>query len=359
MISTGIGHSLFLDGEGNVFGCGRSGRFELCKRVKSTKSLVPIKLSRIKEISAGMDSLFLDYDGRVWACGRSENGQLGLGEAVDVCKNAPVQISTLPPVHTISTSCNYYSAFIDFDGNVWVCGFNAYGQLGNDDASHIPILLKTLPKIRAISLGMYHTLFLDCDGFVWSAGYNDCGQLGHPQFEYNQLGIHTKIPDLKDIVAVSAGENHSLFLDDRGCVWGAGSNACGQIGDEKKGVWGTHRNTKLPFIRSIYAGYNTSAFIDEQDCVWTCGNDAQWGFSANALHTPRKLSHHKVRDLCLGKDHCLLLDIAGNVWGVGNNETGALGGIGKPVTLFKPTKIPKLPLIFKNDTTSSKSARKT
>ena len=56
----------------------------------------------------------------------------------------------------------------------------------------------------------------------------------------------------------------------------------------------------------------------------TCGQLCRNGTSDDANLVEVKLSF-KVKDVSLGNDHMLLVDVSGNLWGVGSNAYGALG----------------------------------
>ena len=85
----------------------------------------------------------------------------------------------------ISQPVSTTALFLKSDGTVWSTGYNQYGSLGDGtivdrdvpvqavDASGDP-----LTQIIQISGGGAHTLFLQTDGTVWASGLNDRGQLG-------------------------------------------------------------------------------------------------------------------------------------------------------------------------------------
>ena len=69
---------------------------------------------------------------------------------------------------------------------------------------------------------------LKSDGSVWATGYNEYGQLGDgSNADKNQFA--QIISD--GVVAVAAGEQHSMVLKSDGSVWITGNNHYGQLGD--------------------------------------------------------------------------------------------------------------------------------
>jgi hypothetical protein len=118
------------------------------------------------------------------------------------------------------------------DGSVWSWGGNDYGQLG--DGSHItrytPSPIASLTDVVAIAAGASPSLALKADGTVWAWGGNNFGEIGDgtvytPHLEPYQLS------GLTDVVAVAAGNNHSVALTADGSVWTWGRNDNNQLGD--------------------------------------------------------------------------------------------------------------------------------
>ena len=125
------------------------------------------------------------------------------------------------------------------NGTVWACGNNDYQQLGiKADWPNQYTLTQVvgenevgfLTDITAVDAGWYHSLALDEDGSVWAWGYNKYGQCGNDEEEINEqtpVKVLDSDPETTDvylgdevtIIAVEAGENHSLALDSNGHVW--------------------------------------------------------------------------------------------------------------------------------------------
>ena len=83
-------------------------------------------------------------------------------------------------------------------------------------------------RVIAVSAGEHHSIALTADGAVWSWGFGACGKLGHGD-EHSPL-LPKKIEALagQRIVAVSAGVRHSIALTADGAVftWGQGERGC-------------------------------------------------------------------------------------------------------------------------------------
>lgn len=79
----------------------------------------------------------------------------------------------------------------------------------------------------------YHSLAVDSDGHVWSWGLNDKGQLGYGTTENSGAAQMVMIGDnqpMENIVAVAAGNKHSLALTADGHVYAWGDNTYDQLG---------------------------------------------------------------------------------------------------------------------------------
>jgi alpha-tubulin suppressor-like RCC1 family protein len=150
-------------------------------------------LTNVTGIAAGMShSLFLLGDGTVWACGYNRFGQLGVGAGDTNSRNVAVQVAGLTGNATqVAAGFDHSLALIS--GEVWAWGLNNYGQLGNGapligdtvQQSTVPVKVKTneaghpnlsgITKIVAIG---DHNLAVDGSGQLWVWGYNSFGELG-------------------------------------------------------------------------------------------------------------------------------------------------------------------------------------
>ena len=102
-------------------------------------------------------------------------------------QNVLNKIPSIPPIQTIS--CVSSSCYlIDFEGNLWTFGNNDYGKLGHGYTTdfNIPKIVNTLKDIQQISNGCgQHFLAKNSQNQIFVTGYNSYGQLGigHTQSE--------------------------------------------------------------------------------------------------------------------------------------------------------------------------------
>jgi alpha-tubulin suppressor-like RCC1 family protein len=257
----------------------------------------------ITAISAGANhSFFLRSDGKVFACGDNYNAQLGDGTlGTGTNKSTPIQIlttniGTTYPITAIAGG-SAHSLFLRSDGKVFACGDNYYGELGNGTTTNNPTPtpieisttnIGTTYPITAISAGQIHSLFLRSDGKVYVCGYNAQGQLGDGTTTQRNTPIEilaTNIGTTYPITAIAALWNNSLFLRSDGKVYACGENDSGQLGDgtntnrpTPKGILTTYIGTTYP-ITAISTGGNHSLFLRSDGKVYACGynNSGQLG----------------------------------------------------------------------------------
>ena len=189
-------------------------------------------------MSAGDDhSLAFTADGAVWSWGRGGEGQLGHGD--EQIQLLPKKVEAFADERVVAVSAGGdQSLALTADGGVWSWGWGAFGRLGHGDQQSqlLPKKVEAFDgqRVLAVSAGEYHSLTLTADGAVWSWGSGGEGQLGHGDRQSQPLPKKIVAFTGHRVVAVSAGEYHSLTLTTDGAVftWGEGEDACLGHGDD-------------------------------------------------------------------------------------------------------------------------------
>ncbi len=169
-------------------------------------------------------SLAIVPDNSLLSFGAVRNGQVSATQAVAGISGVPVALGT-GGQHVLVVTAN---------GRVWSFGDDTWGQLGPRAGTitdlTMPARVKGLRHIVAAAAGLGHSVALAEDGSVWTWGLNSSGQLGNGALS-GQENVPAKVAGLSDIVAVAAGENHTLALRADGTVWAWGDAGHGQLGN--------------------------------------------------------------------------------------------------------------------------------
>lgn len=333
-VAAGGFHSLFLKSDGSLWGMGSNGGGELGDgSYNNTNRPEMIVATNVVAIAAGDEhSLFVKSDGSLWAMGDDGYGQLGDG--MNNGTNQPEEIVSSNV--TAVAAGSFHSLFLKSDGSLWGMGNNGYGQLGdgtyNFQGTNLPEMI-VASNVVAIAAGDAHSLFLKNDGSLWAMGWNQFGQLG------DGTNIRTNHPEeiiSSNVVAIALGcdSDHSLFLKSDGSLWAMGYNYYGQLGD------GTLNSANQPeeIISSnvvvISAGYSHSLFVKSDGSLWAMGYDRYGQLGDGAYTTaypygtnqPEQIVVDGLKAIAAGGFHSLLLKAGGSLWAMGDNSIGQLGG---------------------------------
>lgn len=176
--------------------------------------------------------------------------------------------------------------------------------------------------------GYSHTLFLQSDGSLWGMGANWAGQLGIGGVQPSIVGRPVQIAQ-SNVVAISAGALHSLFLKSDGSLWGMGSNGDGQLGDgTTDSVVASPRQIVAGGVVAIECGSRHSLFIKSDGSLWAMGlnGDGQLGDGTTAsTNSPQQIVASSVVAVSGGASHTMFLKSDGSLWGMGFNYSGQLG----------------------------------
>lgn len=225
-VAAGGKHSMALLSNGTVVGWGGDGFGELGNG--STRQRVPVPvpvkgLSNVAAIAAGHKfSLALLGNGTVMSWGNDQYGKLGDG-TTGVKSSVPVQVRGLSGVTAISAGF-FHSLALLRNGAVMAWGNGDYGELGNGATvdSNVPVPVSGLTGVKQISAGGIHSLALLSDGSVWSWGGDEYGQLGLGERVTHRTNVPVRVVGLSGVKAIAAGMFYNLALLGNGTVmaWG-------------------------------------------------------------------------------------------------------------------------------------------
>ena len=179
-------------------------------------------------------------EGRGFSWGENEHGQLGDFDGGNDSRT-PVPVDGARRFIAVSAGGNH-SLAVAADGTVWSWGLNSSGELGiggsfifpHDVPTQVEPTWPTGTVIVAVAAGQAHSLALTSDGTVWTWGDNSSGQLGNSDGG-NDSGVPTKVgntgPGGHVIARIAAGGFFSLALTNTGAVYTWGENGSGQLGN--------------------------------------------------------------------------------------------------------------------------------
>lgn len=317
-------------------------------------------ISDIKAIAAGYGhSLALKSDGTVWAWGSNVRGQLGDGTSID--RTSPVRVSNLSGVIAIAAGKDHSMALKD-DGTVWAWGYNVYGQLGSGmlsyDGSNVPVQVKNVTGVVAISCGNSRSMAVRGDGTLWVWGENRHGALGDGTNESRLAPAAVKASDIR---SVDAGDSwHAIAVKNDNTVWAWGYNYKGQLGSGgiSPGDMGSSSTSAEPAryspgtvyglsgVKSVSSGGSHSVALKSDGTVWTWGgnDDGQLGIGAmggSDRTSPVEVTGlEKVVAVATGMYHTLALTDNGFIWAWGSNSDGQLGNESIPAQASSPVLVP-------------------
>ena len=292
-------------------------------------------------IAAGGSHTGAIKEGRLYGWGRNNFSQTGLGKSSTLAENNTSVIPIHPdtptlmnnaPKDLVSLSFNQnYSVAIAQDGQVYSWGDDKFGQLGRGSLGHDNCsrlcrfdigAIGGINNALTVSAGYNHNLILTQDGTVWAMGSNSQGQLGDGTTNDSNTPVKvnfSSVADIGRIVQVAASSSSSYALDDKGQVWGWGSDSYANLG---KGLACTVANNclnKNPVPVRITVMTDTTT--DE-----------------------------KITQLATGRDHVLALTNKESVYAWGLNASSQLGyydgedkngaAINWEKTIITPTKLP-------------------
>jgi T5SS/PEP-CTERM-associated repeat protein len=345
-------HTTVLRGDGTVWGWGFNELGQVGDGTMVSPRLSPRQVVGLSEIRSASCkdhyAVALKSDGTVWTWGSNNNGQLGDGTTTN--RSSPVMVAGLDDVMTAVAAGYYHSLALKWDGTVWTWGNNFNGQLGDGyvyEYSTTPVQAVGLTNVVALAAGQYHSVALDMDGTVWTWGNNDNGALGIGP-STNRM-VATQVPGLTDVKAIAAGVHTTFALKRDGTLWAWGLNNKGQLGN------GSTTNCLTPVqvagltgVRAIAAGHYHAVALRSDRTVWTWGwnNKGQLGDGTDAdRSTPVQVAGFSNGvAVAAGEVHTIAAKSDGTIVSWGGGAYGQLGN-GVPEYSLPPVAMTTLNLL--------------
>lgn len=327
--------------DGGVFCWGENGFGELGGGTVGEASTKPIRVEGLRDVVALAGGRFhscaLFENGTVSCWGRNDAGQLGSG-AKEWQSTKPMPVKGLRDVVMIAAGVAHTCAALQ-DGTAVCWGDNQFGRLGNGSSgSHAkePVPVSNLRDVVELAAGMNHTCARHANGTVSCWGGNEFGQLGDGTSgkDAGKL-VPTPVPGLKQVVGIAAGLNHSCARHSNGTVSCWGYDYSGQLGGGVAGeTTGTPKPTAIRDLRDVVelaAGQaHTCARVADGDVFcWGSNFSGQIGdgsedFADKPYPTP-VLGVDGAVEISAGDNHACARIEDGRRVCWGENEAGQLG----------------------------------
>ncbi|MGE5370671.1 MAG: S-layer homology domain-containing protein [Solirubrobacterales bacterium] len=321
LVEGGTGYSLALPANGQVWAWGANTVGQLGDTGTSDRTTPRAvaalmgggHLNQAISVCAGPNhGLAVNSDGSVYAWGKADSGQLGNGtDTLSYLRN-PIKVlgpggsGFLTDIQSVAAGAEH-SLALKYDGTVWAWGANTYGQLGDGsiNGSSYPVQVRNpagtgpLTHVVALAAGDFHSLALLDDGTVLSWGYNPFGQLGNNDSGTDKLlpvqVLQTGAVPLTGVKTIASGYAHGLALKSDGSIWAWGYNFEGALGNG--GVTGSQVANPVSGATGTYvaiaAGYGHSLALRDDNTVWAWGSNGsgQLGLSNTTAgyYTPQQV----------------------------------------------------------------------
>jgi alpha-tubulin suppressor-like RCC1 family protein len=229
-------------------------------------------------------------------------------------------------------SASHASYIIDSNGGLWAWGSNERGQIGDgtqtilefiNEAPYVIRLddndrfspVKIMDDVVAVSVGNFHTMAIKTDGSLWGWGLNSSGQVGNGEYDrYTAETPRTQLTPVKvleDVVAVSAGGQHTAAIKSDGSLW----------------FWGS--GSRAIFIQSPHMSTRPTAIIGD-----VLPDGVIEYYETVSIPTPVKAMDDVIA-VSAGNNHIMAIKSDGSLWAWGNNRNGRLGA-GEAIEYITP-----------------------
>jgi alpha-tubulin suppressor-like RCC1 family protein len=303
-IAAGAGHSLIIGSDGRLyaFGSNTLGQLGNGTNLNSTTPnpsptavSLPGASGRVARAAGGEDfTLSLTSTGELYSFGGNGLGQLGRGitdSGPDAPHPTPGRVA-IPASTRLMAAGEFHALAVTTDDRLFAWGENNFGQLGlpanagtlipSPNPTQVPVT--HTGTFVSVAAGGEHTLVLTSTGEVFSFGNDQYGQLGRPAGgagSDSTPGLVT-FPGLQGtIVAIAAGQEHSLALSSTGQLYAFGDNRSGRLGTAANDTTDTSNQTpalvKVPSgtdsILQIAAGTNYSLALTSSGRLFGFGDN--------------------------------------------------------------------------------------
>ena len=298
-------------------------------------------------LSCGTASSFvLGNEGELWVTGLNHRLQLGLPNPHTHDRIPPLSMEyfepvhsrnrTLPPFRSVHT-CGSTTFAITEDNRLFSWGYNHRGQLGQGDADDMCLPARVqlmysdilrdvcmLPKIWQVTCGHNHALILTVSKRIMSCGENTSGQLGRADIEYS--ASRNRFVQVYPL----PGQLITALMGVRSIA--SGPYVCAMIlEDDSLWLWGNHIYGQVPGAPRPGGGLLSQKSPQKIDDVVSDNGHQEYA--------PDQRPPFSVESISISLDHCACITTDKRVWTWGLNLYGKLANGTKNGSSCRPTSV--------------------
>ena len=321
VLAPGTFHTLLMQQDGSVWSTGVSSDAQ-------SESFVQVIPSGATAVAAGTGaSVVLKQDGSVWTTYKKARGQLSFFGGSVSDKRTFSAVKIISGANAVGLG-SYHAMVLTKKGRVWAAGWNKYGQLGDGSTLTRTRFVRSVfsgAKVVALAAGDTHSIVLKQDGSAWTVGQNNNGQLGDGSQTDRKSFVMVISSGGADVVA---GGYHTMVLKQDGSVWAAGWNEYGQLGDGTT----TNRVSYVQVVpagtKAVAAGSRHTMILQQDDSVWATGYN-EYGQLGTGSTINSDVFVQVISDgakiVAAGAFHSMVLKKDDSIWATGSNKHGQFG----------------------------------
>ena len=191
-----------------------------------------------------------------------------------------------------------------------------------------------IPGLLSASASEGCYLLADRKGYAWSFGINDYGQVGQSSASFN-IPNPTRIPGIENVKEVYTGNYHSALIlkNDNVLIFGRNENSELGLYNRENKIITPMLNHDLSYgskIKKICFGLKHTIVLTEDGKIKGAGSNqyGQLGMAEKKdvlVFTDIPVTSRKIIDVATGGNHTVILTENGNVYAFGLNCEGRLG----------------------------------
>lgn len=369
-IKAGENHAVVLMSTGEVYATGSNLYGQLAQDVNQIRRLKQFtkiqNLSKVVMIATGDNhNIALKSDGTIYTWGSNENEELGLQLKTNYVQT-PTKVENVNDIRYIDGGSEY-SLALNKQDEVFVCGENSLGELGNASKTDVQVFekLNTIQDVIQLSGGSTYTVMVKKDGTVWGTGDYAHGdtqiksktqgeipiQVGNDETGLTELEITLRKGESKNILDNNVFAFNLIYLEesafdnlnftslrtDIATINNEGIVTGQRVGTTRVKATDTQKTYSVlvkvveedsNVAPKIEAGENFATVIKADGSIWSFGYNGD-GRLVNGTNLskdkPTETNINGYKEIKTGNNFVMILKEDGTVWTAGNNLKGQLG----------------------------------